>query len=185
MFRYLLLNAVRCHPLLLSSTLPHSASPPLSLLSGIFVQVSPEITLPYLTDSLGQNDFHLDNSGRQNHCIAPRRDPKCPRCYFPIQFHCSKHCHSAKYLTFSDFLWQHWRKLVCSVLYHPALPAEGLWWFYRPNTGVHQHTECAKCQQNPGGHWGNHVQFADKNVTAGLRSLDIDFVRLGDLKHVF
>lgn len=123
--RYVLLNAVRCHPLLLSSTLPHSASPPLSLLSGIFVQVSPEITLPYLTDSLGQNDFHLDNSGRQNHCIAPRRDPKCPRCYFSVQFHCSKHCHSAKYLPFSDLLWQHWRKLICSVLYHPALPAEG------------------------------------------------------------
>lgn len=135
--RYLLLNAVSCHPLLLSSTLPHSASPPLSLLSGIFVQVSPEITLPYLTDSLGQNDFHLDNSGRQNHCIAPRRDPKCPRCYFSIQFHCSKHYHSAKYLPFSDFLIEeNWSSLSLKKigLLSALSPSP-------PSRGVHQHTE--------------------------------------------
>lgn len=89
-------------------------------------------------------------------------------------------------LIFSDNIEENW-SAQCSI----TQPSQ--------QRGTPTHRECAKCQQNPGGHWGNHVLFADKNVTAGLWSLwkrkleftstngtfDVDFIQLGDLKHVF
>lgn len=101
--RHLLLNTASWHLLLLSSILPHSTSPSSFLALSYFCGGFTWITHPYLTDSLGQNDFHLDNSGRQNHRIAPRRAPKCPRRYFSVSLHCSTHCYSSKSLPISDF----------------------------------------------------------------------------------
>lgn len=101
--RHLLLNTASWHLLLLASILPHSTSPSSFLALSYFCGGFTWITHPYLTDSLGQNDFHLDNSGRQNHRIAPRRAPKCPRRYFSVSLHCSTHCYSSKSLPISGF----------------------------------------------------------------------------------
>lgn len=104
--RHLLMNTASWYPLHLSSTLPHSTSPSPFLALSYFCKDFPCITYPYLIDSRGQNDFHLGNSGRQNHCIPPRRGPKCPRCYFSVSLNCSTHYYSSKSISTSEFQWQ-------------------------------------------------------------------------------
>lgn len=154
--RHLPMNTASWHPLHLSSTLPHSTCPSpflaLSYLCGGFTC----ITHPYLTDSLGQNDFHLGNSGRQNHCIAPRRGPKCLRCYFSVSLNCSTHYYSSKSLATSEFQWQQkqYSDEKGSVQRSSSInqPSQQRGWRCKLTHRGH-----AKHQQNSGGLWGNNV----------------------------
>lgn len=194
------MNTASWYPLHLSSTLPHSTSPSPFLALSYFCEDFPCITYPYLIDSRGQNDFHLGNSGRQNHCIPPRRGPKCPRCYFSVSLNCSTHYYSSKSIPTSEFQWQQKQyseengSVQCSSSINQS-PQQRGWWCKLTYRGH------AKHQQNSGWLWGNDVLITnwqestiwlllslwERNLklTNKNGTFHIDFTGLGDLQHIF
>lgn len=109
----------------------------------------PWMTCSYLTDNLGRNDSDPGNSGSHTHCIAPRRAPKCARCYFSISLYCFTH--TLKSLPIFDFLWhlkqhseENWsvqcsrtnqppwqRRCQCKLTHTGHANARKLWWALR------------------------------------------------------